>query len=294
MVVERDKLALELFDYRTNTSGWKTELDELSKQGAGKPEKPVSSELMADFKELKKLHRSSENIPYQKLLEVYSKLKDEVVQKPSSAKDLGTLKTDFGKLVREARLNLEHRFSQLHVDVLQQFPEDYGRIGPTRMANFSFVHREYCVKRFGLDIEYFWVRLLKIVRNDATFYPMLEEAKNQLDFSVAFTTVLALTTLVWIQGSLAAAGWLPFLLVCILGPIATLIAYQVALQSYRGFTEVVRSAVALYRFDLLGLLHIDLPADSDAEKDLWKDIATGEKKITYKHTVQSAPGAATP
>jgi hypothetical protein len=59
-------------------------------------------------------------------------------------------------------------------------------------------------------------------------------------------------------------------------------------QNYRAFAEAVRSAVDLYRFDLLVVLHLPLPPDSAVEKHVWTDLmqrTVGETQaiLTYLH-----------
>jgi hypothetical protein len=44
------------------------------------------------------------------------------------------------------------------------------------MANLTGVHREYGLQRYGMDIEVFWLRILKFVKADAQFYPIHVES----------------------------------------------------------------------------------------------------------------------
>ncbi|HEX2607733.1 MAG TPA: hypothetical protein VHK91_10155, partial [Flavisolibacter sp.] len=73
-----------------------------------------------------------------------------------------------------------------------------------------------------------------------------------------------------------------------------IIAYQVAVQSYRGFTEVVQSAVDLNRHKLLTLLHITPPVDSEKEKELWRELSKANPKLTYDYKKEEAPPAPAP
>jgi hypothetical protein len=280
---KRDQLAIELFDYRKNVPGWEDELAVARQAGSGKPGGPVSKKLKEAFGLLTDLHNSFEDVPFPGINDVFKILKKELAEKSTKGNELDKIHTGFIKLANEAWMNLENKYDKLSTDLRQRFPDDFGRIGPTSMANFAEVHRDYGLDRFGLDIELFWIRLLKVIRGDADFYPMLEEAKNQLDFSIALTSVLGVTTMVWVPLSLFADGFWPFVLIGFLGPVATTISYHVAVQSYRGFSEVVRSAIDLNRFKLLELLHVALPSDSEMEKKLWKELAEGKSVIVYKH-----------
>lgn len=280
---ERDTLGREVYSYRTHVANWKTALADARCIGVTKPPAIIDPLLIGSFNNLKNLHRASGSIPFEVTERFKEQLKEELSQKPATGNELNIIHEAFIQLVDEVFNDMEYTYDRLLTTINQQFPSDYGLIAPTRMGNYSNVHREYGVSRFGLDIEHFWPRLLKVIRDDEKFYPMLEESKNQLDFSIAFTAVLGFSTFVWMPLTIWAQGFWPWVLVCTLGPIATMIAYQVAVQNYRSFSEVVRSAIDLNRFELLKLLHIDLPAHADAEKELWKKLGEGEENITYKH-----------
>ncbi|AXY73579.1 hypothetical protein D3H65_06110 [Paraflavitalea soli] len=288
MVAEKENMDLVLFDYRTKVEEWIQKLVNARSGKAAEPEAPVSDDLEKAFTKLRNSTRSAAIIPFKDMEDFAKELEKELQNTAKVGKGLDAIHTGLVKLLRETRSNLEYRYDRLVVDMKQRFPSEDGGLGPTSMANFSMVHREYGGKRYGLDIEHFWIRLLKVIRGDKDFYPMLEESKNQLDFSIAFTIVLGVTTLIWIILGFCAEGFWPFTLVAVLGPIATNIAYQVAIQSYRGFTEVVRSAIDLNRFQLLQLLHIELPGDGATEKALWKKLETGDDTLSYQHPAPAA------
>ena len=247
--------------------------------------------LLEDFKKLEKLRRDWEPISYSTICDVFNKLVKELESKSADhIPSLNRLHVEFVKLVEECRSHLENWINRKATDLQQRYPSDYGRLGPTQMANLSEVHREYGLKRFGLDIEYFWIRLLKVIREDSQFYPILEEAKTQLDFAVAITMVLGVTCFAWIVPSMYAESPFPLIVVFGIGPLLVYLFYQITVQTYRGFTETVRSAIDLHRFKVLELLHLDLPADAEQEKRLWESLMRGKKEdgqpITYRHPGQ--------
>lgn len=106
------------------------------------------------------------------------------------------------------------------------------------------------------------------------FYGGLEDAKLQLDFLVACTWLCAATCVVWIVALPPLAGpWQAFLTLAIVGPVATRLCYWAAVQSYITFADLVRTAVDLYRFDLLRALHVDLPTRLGHERRLWQTLS---------------------
>jgi hypothetical protein len=155
------------------------------------------------------------------------------------------------------------------------------------------VQREYGLRRYGLDIELYWLRRQKLARADERYFPLLEDAKTQLDFSVTIIALLTVLTVAWVPLSLAfAATPRLFLLLAVTGPLSIWLFSHVVNQNYRAFAEAVRSAVDLYRFDLLVALHLPLPPDSAAEKKVWTDLmqrTVGETQavLAYLHP---APG----
>ncbi|HEX2608573.1 MAG TPA: hypothetical protein VHK91_14390, partial [Flavisolibacter sp.] len=227
---EKKRLALLLFDQRKLYSTLATELAAARKEGSTRPAMDASPELVAALEKLKKKHRKFEELSFDDLNGVKTTLLKELKAGNAEGKTLDKVQARFLDLCREALSYLEYQYDRLQTEWSQQFPGDIGRVGPTTMANFAEVHRDYGLLHYGLDIEHFWLRMLKVIRGDADFYPMLEEAKTQLDFSVAVTSVLFLSSLVWVPLSWMAPSSWTFLLTALLGPIGVIIAYQVAVQ----------------------------------------------------------------
>jgi predicted signal transduction protein with EAL and GGDEF domain len=63
-----------------------------------------------------------------------------------------------------------------------------------------------------------------------------------------------------------------YLTVAIGMPLATALAYAIALVSYRAFVDLIRSSVDLYRFALIDALHLHRPPSLSAERKLWSDV----------------------
>ena len=237
--------------------------------------------LESQCQKLRALEEQTEPIPFRKLDAFFRQLESELRRTDPaeiSKGPLDRLQQACIALVTYAGDFYESIETRLRAEISMRFPEDSRFLGPTRMANLAQVHREYGLNRYGLDIEVFWLRLLKVVKADEAFYPLLEEAKLQLDLSVAATAVIALTTAVWLVLGVFAVSVFPLLLTAALGPLTVAMVHTVVLQNYRAFSEAVRSAVDLHRLELLKTLHIKLPPDSLAERLLWDRLMHWDKE----------------
>lgn len=235
-------------------------------------------------------------IPHAEMKDVVKKL-EKALKRISVSKcaELDALHIETLQVFEYALERIENHDKSLYETEKNSYP-NISMLGPTRMANHTSIHREYGMKRYGMEIEFFWLRLLKIVKADKDFYPILEEAKTQVDFSVISTILLGLTTFVWVIISACAPYIQPFGLIVLTGIPATSIFYITAVQNYKTFTEAVRSAVDLHRFELLTALHIALPEDADKEYDTWIKIfnwkeSNDTQPVKYQHGNSVVPAA---
>jgi hypothetical protein len=283
----------DLYDLRKAKESWPDALREARKDGNAThpPDDPKPSEsLMEAYRELKGLRRWRQQIPYTTLERFFQDLREELRLKPADRLPaLDDLHVEFWNLTRYALGMAEREYGRLRAEQKFRFPEETATLGPTSMANMAELHRNYAFTRYGMDIDVFWLRMQKIIIADPHFFPILDQAKTQLDFAVALTWVFALFTvfwsaMIWWQRS----SFVPFAMAFGLGAPATALFYWVAVRNYRTFGETLRSAVDLYRFDLLRALHLPLPTYSKAEERLWKMLTSqaelqGDSPLTYKH-----------
>lgn len=251
----------------------------------------VSRQLLDLVQDLQGQRDNWQSIRFDKIRELYTLLDAELRTKSADLiVELDKLQVEFKGLVDYGAERMEGRYARLLADRRLRYPQDLADMGPTRMANLSEIHRDYGIQHYGLDIEFFWLRLLKVIKNDADFYPILEVTKNQLDYSVTVTVLISMSTAAWVVLSyLFCPSVIPFMGVCAIGGFLAWVFYSITVQNYRAFAEAVRSAMDLHRFDLLKALHIGLPADSVAEKSLWEQIYLwqDDNKIIFNHN----PGA---
>jgi hypothetical protein len=295
LLERRRQFVRELFDFRRVTRGeepWPDQLLAARKVGRERPVADISDGLRDESSRLQ-ARRDRLDVPdFTAMERLFGLLKSELADKPADRiAKLDQLHQDFLELLDFAHQSVEVAFTgvELTSELGIRFPKNPASVGPTRLANQTEVQRDYGLRRYGLDIELYWLRLQKIARGDERFFPVLEDAKTQLDFSVTTVALLTLLTVVWVPLSLAYATTPRlFLLLAVLGPLSIWLFMQVVNQSYRAFAEAVRSAVDLYRFDLLLALHLPLPSDSAAEKAVWADLmerTVGEtdKALLYLH-----------
>jgi hypothetical protein len=287
---EIEEMRTEVFDYRGEFSDKVLQMRLRTARIAGDQlgaTRPIPAGLRDRAKKLRQLRSDWRVISFAELQQLHALLEAEL--RGNSADKMGELdqmQIEFRKLVEYGYDRVEGRYEKLIANKQLRYPYALDNIGPTRMANLSEVHREYGIRHYGLDIEFFWVRLLKMIKNDPDLYPILEQAKNQLDYSVTTTVLIGIATLFWlILSYLFCSTVYPFLMILVVGGSFARIFYSIAVQNYRSFVETVRSALDLHRFDLLKALHIPLPPDSVAEKALWTQIYLwqDDNKITFIH-----------
>ena len=174
-------------------------------------------------------------------------------------------------------------------DRIFQYPAQPRNVGPTKLANIQEAQRDYITSNYGIDVSLFWADLQKVASADEKFAPTLDNAKTRLDFSVAMTAVAAIFTIGWIALNIwFGSRPLVYTLVAMLGLFAILVCQRLVFINYVAFAETVRTSVELFRFQLLKALHLPLPANNNAEQQIWLDLGrkleTGAAiTITYDH-----------
>jgi hypothetical protein len=293
---EIDKLKLDLVFYRAEIA------DRVLQKGlrAARIEgtrlndaKPLPAELRAEADWLRGRRSDWQSIPFADLKNYYTALEQELRTNSADVVDeLDQLQTEFRELTDYGAEWIEGKYARLVSDKRMRFPDEISDIGPTLMANLSQVHREYGIRHYKLDIEFFWIRLLKIIKSDAELYPIIEETKNQLDYSVTMTILIGIATVQWIGLSYFCCDTvIPLLAVWAVGWMLSSIFYSITVQNYRSFVAAVRSALDLHRFELLKALHVGLPANSVEEKALWEQIYLWRDSdpVTFVHEDTKPP-----
>ena len=148
-----------------------------------------------------------------------------------------------------------------------------AELAPTRFGNHVAALRSYCDTRYGFDFDFFWPRLRLVIADD-TIKSSLDAAKTQVDYSVLCLALTLLFILNWLL-ILAFAGeelHLLFVLAA-LGPPAVLFWLWMVRESYSDYSNLVRSAIDICRFDLLKALRRPLPKSTEEEIETWHQTA---------------------
>ena len=125
------------------------------------------------------------------------------------------------------------------------------------------------MSRYHLDVERVWTRLQKVMQGEA-FYAILQESKTQLDFLVSLFWLASAFTVIWLVAFAALGHSLPiFLAVGLAGPLAVWALWELALQNYRAFADLMRCSVDMYRLALLEQLRLPQPGSSEEEARIW-------------------------
>ncbi|HKY29372.1 MAG TPA: hypothetical protein VJM12_15645 [Pyrinomonadaceae bacterium] len=152
----------------------------------------------------------------------------------------------------------------------REFNYSRYRVAPTAMGNIAESVRSYARSRYAMDLDAFWSRLQKVVVGDDKFYSSLVDTKTQLDFTISLFWLTVCFTVIWtVELLILRKSILAFVLVAVGGPVLSILWYQIALQNYRAFADVLKTSIDLYRFDLLALLRVERPRGNEHERTIW-------------------------
>jgi len=189
------------------------------------------------------------------------------------------------------------RFNELQAVLFYGYPKR-ERLMPTRLGNALRAAEDYSKGAYGdgMDTVFWWPRLWPLLPEKVQ-----EEVEEALTPMVALLNFSSLVAIVSIGGSLYLGG-LGFLKEAVLvfagGVVLAFISYRAAVSQAQSYGERIRSAVDLYRFDLLKSLHQTLPETLDDEIALWVKLMlwlyNGDRgcvaKMKYYHDSGSGSG----
>lgn len=173
-----------------------------------------------------------------------------------------------------ARQNDLARYAHRQDQLYHEYPDQAWLLLPTRLGNVLRAAEGYAGRAYGMDAPFWWPRL----------WPLLPE-KSQAAVDDALITVVSLLNFALLTIYVAADVALylngcriPYRLWWALGALALgilliLVAYRGAVAQARSYGQHIRTAVDLYRFQLLTALHLPLPATPLEERALWDRLA---------------------
>jgi hypothetical protein len=163
-------------------------------------------------------------------------------------------------------------------------------IQPTELGNILVWAYSYTVKRYGIELDFLYPRLLKVIDKD--YQAKIDDRQQFLDFTVVLTfllfaaaTVYTLAAAVSIIGHPAKHHWRPVLGASVLITawiILGRVVYGLSFVAARAYVSIITSAVDLFRLPLLEQLKLEIPPE-ETEHLLWTrlntTIETGELKL---------------
>jgi hypothetical protein len=258
-------------------------------------QEPVS----IDIKSLKAVRTRNELIKFSTLKRIVKDLADELEKYPtekgrSEADDLKNKRqldadhTNLRLLIYYAQGIAENNYIEAFNE--KEFKYSRYKVNATSMGNIAESVRSYARSRYEINLDPFWSRFQKLIQADNNFYASLLDAKTQLDFLVSLFWLTTLFTVIWLSFLFyTRVSWLAFILVGVIGAGLGWIWYKIATRNYLAFADILRTAIDLFRFDLLTALHSQLPKSSDHERQIWAKlnqlIGYGEnrQRVPYTH-----------
>jgi hypothetical protein len=170
-----------------------------------------------------------------------------------------------------------------------QYPARHARVMPTAFGNVIRSAEDYAHHRYGFDVIQLWPRLSVVLPNEylVDVETSMIEYETPLMVSFGMATVAASSLL--LMFSTVSTG--AFVAIIVGTSIASWIAYRLSVRAVRDYGDLLRTAVDLYRTDLLEKWWPELLAVDDDRRRL---AALREFVITGKKPRLEHPGPAEP
>jgi len=184
---------------------------------------------------------------------------------------LGRACSNLGKRWHQQRLALipDMEYSTIYLEY--PLPTQLGAVMPTRLGNILKNAELYARDRYGIDPVLIWSRLYHLYPE--RFVQAIAASRGDLDFMLSVSSLGAAfalfsgVILLWI-----GADWLLFLLCFVGGLLVAMLAYRGAVGSALLYADHIKTAFDLYRNDFLKQLRLTLPANPEAERQLWSQV----------------------
>ena len=182
------------------------------------------------------------------------------------------------KLKREraeaARQDDLARYAHRQDRLYHGYPDRAWLLLPTHLGNVLRAAEGYAGRVYGMDAPFWWPRLWPLLPEEhrkavddalTTMVSLLNFATLMIYVAVDVTVYLSRCRIAyrvgWAAGALA------------LGGLLVAVAYRGAAVQARSYGQQIRTAIDLYRFELLKALHLPLPATPQEERALWARLA---------------------
>jgi len=148
------------------------------------------------------------------------------------------------------------------------FPAVESDFLPTRLGNVLRAAERYPYYRYGADTIVVWPRLYRLLERQAV--EDVEDARASLEFMLVISLWFALSgaggaVVLLLSGDSAtlASAWF------LAGAALAYLTYVSAIWAAVEYGEQLRTAMELYRLDLLAQLRLSVPTDLNEERSAW-------------------------
>lgn len=145
---------------------------------------------------------------------------------------------------------------------LQQYPEAWRRIMPTRLGNVLRRYEDKAGRQYGLDIISIAPHLSLVAVPEHRDY--VDDCRQGLDLGVRLCVLFALATVLSVVALLRDGAWL---LLALAPYCVSYLAYRGATSSAHSYGTALSTLVDLDRFALYEQLHVLPPSSIQAERD---------------------------
>ncbi len=183
-------------------------------------------------------------------------------------------------------------YAALQDRLFHEYPSMGERLLPTRLGNVLRAAEDYSNTAYGMDAPFWWPRLAPLLPDD--IQDAIQDALTPMLMLLNLASLAAVLTLVGAIYLAAHQVWWRAMAVLVLGLAVAWLSYLGAVTQGRSYGQVIRTAVDLHRFDLLGALHLPLPANPQKERQTWAQLAAwlynqdrgAIQQLEFKHPVK--------
>lgn len=187
--------------------------------------------------------------------------------------------------------DLCNQVNKHYKEIYELYPQDSGKIMPTRLGNILRNSESYAWERYRIDAILIWPLLYNFFPE--RFIQTIAATKSSMDIMLVLSFLSgSFAILSGIYLIIVGGSWCLFLLCFWGGLFVAKIAYQGMVDSAIVYGRQIKVAFDLYRNDLLKQLRIPLPETSEEEMEIWSKLcwflwSISDKNLSYGNRQQS-------
>lgn len=172
------------------------------------------------------------------------------------------------------RKRLDREYADLEEDFAFRF--DPLTIEPSTIGNLESALSHYAFDRYGMSYEIFWAHLMTLKADDEAFQTQITDTESRIELMANLIALSLVFVLFWpvyfwflYDGD---ARWLWAGSTLLLPALGVTVYYLAMLYSTQTLMRLKRSAIDLFRFELIDEYNVSRPKNLLAEKKLWTTI----------------------